>query len=417
MYRNILSVLFLFSASLAVAQKHSKTSAYPSYKGLVMAGYQGWFNAPGDSAGRGWNHYVAKGKLEDGNCKFDMWPNTREYKITYDSPFKLPDSSAAKLFSSYDASTVDLHFKWMQQYGLDGVFVQRFVSNLKSARSLHHNNTVLANALRSADKYNRAIGVMYDLSGMRAGDSKVIINDWKALVDSMKMTRGGKKQPYIYHNGKPLVTLWGVGFSGRDRQYTLEDIKPVIDFLKNDPDYGGCAVMLGVPTRWRELQGDAVSDTAFLQLLKKVDIVQPWFVGRFTEKNVDQMQTRVKDDMAWCTANKVDYVPVIYPGFTWHNMYPNSPQNQIPRNHGQFFWKQITAALQEKVPMLYIAMFDEIDEGTAIFKVSKNPPVGKSTFVSFEEDIPEDYYLFLAGQARRMLKKELPLQTMPPLKH
>jgi hypothetical protein len=416
MHRHLLSVL-LFSITTASAQKHSSTSAHTSYKGLVMAGYQGWFNAPGDSANRGWNHYVARNKFEDGNCKFDMWPDTREYKITYESPFTLSDGSTAKLFSSYDASTVDLHFKWMKQYGLDGVFVQRFVSNLKNPRSLNHNNVVLANALKSARKYDRAIGVMYDLSGMKPGDGvKVIIEDWKALVDKMNMTTGGKKQPYIYHNGKPLVTLWGVGFSGRE--YKLADVQPVIDFLKNDPVYGGCAVMLGVPTRWRELQGDADSDSNLHNVLRQVDIVQPWFVGRFTEKNLDQMQARVKGDMEWCTANKVDFVPVIYPGFTWHNMYPNSPQNQIPRNRGNFFWKQIVAALQENVPMLYIAMFDEVDEGTAIFKVSKNPPAGKSRFVTFEEDIPEDYYLYLTGQAGRMLRKQQPLQTAvpPPVK-
>ena len=412
--RKLILLPALLSIFFAHAQhKYSSSSKYSSYKGLLMCGYQGWFNAPGDSAGRGWNHYAGRGGvLEDGNCKVDMWPDMKEYKISYASPFVLPDGSPAKLFSSYDASTTDLHFKWMKAYGIDGVFMQRFVSNLKSPKSLLHNNMVLSNALKAAQKYGRAIAVMYDLSGMKPGDAHVIINDWKALVNDMKMACAGKKQTYLYHNNKPLVVLWGVGFPGR--AYGLKDVQPVVDFLKNDPEYGGCSVMLGVPTYWRDLKNDAVPDSSLLTLLKQVDIVQPWFVGRFTEKNVGDMQERIKGDLAWCAAAGVDYVPVIYPGFSWHNMNNNSPQNQIPRNRGSFFWRQLTDAIDAGVAMIYVAMFDEIDEGTAIFKVSKNPPNNKSKFVRFETGIPEDYYLQLAGLAARMLRKEIPLNKNVP---
>jgi glycoprotein endo-alpha-1,2-mannosidase len=126
------------------------------------------------------------------------------------------------------------------------------------------------------------------------------------------------------------------------------------------------------------------------------------------------MKTRIEGDLAWCKTAGIDYVPVIYPGFSWHNMNNNSPQNQIPRNRGQFFWRQLTDAITAGVPMIYVAMFDEIDEGTAIFKISKNPPDGKSKFVTFESDIPGDYYLQLAGKAARMLRKEIPFEKNIP---
>jgi glycoprotein endo-alpha-1,2-mannosidase len=408
----IFSLLFVLPAISHAQTKHSVTSAHTGYKGLLMCGYQGWFNAPGDSAGRGWNHYAGRGKFEDGNCKIDMWPDTREYAVTYNSPFQLSNGEPAKLFSSYDASTVDLHFKWMKTYDIDGVFVQRFISNLKNPRSLNHNNVVLRNAFAAAEKYGRAISVMYDLSGMKQGDATVIIKDWQRLVDSMKLTSRGNKQSYLYHNKKPLVVLWGVGFTGRE--YGLPDVQTVVDFLKNDPAYGGCSIMLGVPTRWRDLDGDATRDSGLLTLIKQVDIVQPWFVGRFTEKNIGTMQERIKGDLSWCASAGIDYVPVIYPGFSWHNMNINSPQDQIPRNRGQFFWRQLTDAIEAGVPMIYVAMFDEIDEGTAIFKISKDPPDNKSKFVKFENDVPEDYYLQLAGKAGKMLRKQIPFDKKIP---
>mgnify|MGYP003623385929 FL=1 len=52
--------------------KHTKTTKYPSYKGLVMAGYQGWFRAPSD------------GMLypDETKVRLDMWPDVSEYEKT-----------------------------------------------------------------------------------------------------------------------------------------------------------------------------------------------------------------------------------------------------------------------------------------------------------------------------------------------
>lgn len=413
------TILFIFLAALLFPAKaqvhHSKTSLFKSYDGLVMAGYQGWFNAQGDGANRGWNHYVAGGEFAPGNCKIDMWPDVSEYTKTYPTAFTTAAGKTAYLFSSYDASTTDLHFKWMQQYGIDGVFMQRFINDVKRPLSYHHNNTVLQHALDASQKYKRAIAVMYDLSGMKDSDYVTVINDWKMLVDSMHVTNASNKQTYLYHNGKPLVVIWGVGFND-GRRYTTAAVEKIVDFLKNDPVYGKCSVMLGVPTYWRDFGNDTEKNPAFHALLKKVDIIHPWFVGRFNEASYESFKHRIKEDQQWCDSNHVDYVPTLFPGFSWHNMYSKSPQNQVPRNRGSFFWKQVVGAEEAGVKMLYIAMFDEVDEGTAIFKVSKDPPVGKSNFVIFEEGIPSDHYLFLAGYAGKMLRKEVPMRSEVPVR-
>ena len=107
-------------------------------------------------------------------------------------------------------------------------------------------------------KYDRAIAVMYDLSGLRRSgeDCSMIIEDWKRLVDNQKVTNQSGTKTYLHHNGKPVVAIWGVGFP--DRPYNIRNIgmERLIDFLQNDPVYGGCTVMLGVPTFWRTLESD-----------------------------------------------------------------------------------------------------------------------------------------------------------------
>ena len=62
--------------------------------------------------------------------------------------------------------------------------------------------------------------------------------------------------------------------------------------------------------------------------------------------------------------------------------------------------------------MVYQAMFDEVNEGTAIFKCTDNPPVGESRFVTYE-GLPSDFYLKLVGQAARVIRGDAPMTEQP----
>lgn len=379
---------------------------FKSIRNLVMAGYQGWFNTPEDGAGLGWKHFEKEKEFKPGKCTIDLWPDVSEYEKTYETAFKLPDETPAKVFSSYDASTTDLHFKWMKQYGIDGVFMQRFVVSIRNQKGKDNYNKILNNAVLSAEKYDRAICLMYDLSGMEAGEEDILIRDWKELCEKHKLVSRNNNH-YVYHHGKPLVAVWGIGFNDR-RKYGYEQVKKIIDFLKSE----GCSILVGVPTHWRTLTIDAVSDTRLLELVKQADIVHPWLVGRFDNHTYEPYRKSIEEDIKWCKANGKDYMPVLFPGFSWHNMKKDAPQNMIPRLGGRFFWQQVKGAVDAGAESLYLAMFDEIDEGTAFFKCTNTPPVGESSFITYEGEAP-DHYLWLAGEAAKYLRGELRSSRMP----
>jgi len=425
----ILSMAFI--NGLSAQTRHAKETNYPSYKGLIMAGYQGWFRAP------------ASGIMypDEANIRNDMWPDVSEYEITYPTGLKHADGSTARMFSSTDKSTVDLHFKWMQEYGLDGVFMQRFYNNTRQTTDQARLNTVtvLNHALEAASANNRAIAVMYDLSGLsprvqgsrqgargsqNAGtDCSSIIEDWKFLVDQVNVTNQPGTKTYLHHKGKPVVAIWGVGFP--DRPYDIRDIglERLIDFLKNDPVYGGCAVMIGVPTFWRDLNADCIHDPYLHDIICQCDIVLPWMVQRFSpliHNDIDRYRDVIIADIKWCRKAGIDYVPLVTPGFSWHNLsrfeFPNDvkPVGSIPRQGGRFYWQQLSTAINVGADMIYVAMFDEVNEGTAIFKVSDDPPVSNIAKFVANDGHPSDHYLWLTGEAARMLRKEKPLLfTLP----
>ncbi|SDT97894.1 Por secretion system C-terminal sorting domain-containing protein [Polaribacter sp. Hel1_33_78] len=426
-------VLFIYQQEIKAQTEDSQTSII----GKVLCGYQGWFNTQGDGSNRGWNHYKgSNGLFEPGTATIDFWPDMSEADADekYNTSFTKNDESVATVFSSTNAKTVKRHFEWMNDYGIDGVFFQQFATNLKltSSNAYINDKKVLDNIITSAkDNNNRLVSVMFDISranisvenapGTMVEDIKAY---WRLLVDEHGLNDNTNKHLVTYKQ-KPIVAIWGVGFSREDK-YTLDDVQDLIDYFKDDPTYGGFSVLLGVPRSWRTLNNDAVNDTQLHEVIKSADIVHPWTVGRYTNlTSADAHKNIIAADKAWCDTENLLYMPVVFPGFSWQNLKKdqiNATQstdtppdlNSIPRLKGDFLWRQFYNAIDEGAETLYVAMFDEMDEGTCIFKVDNNPPSSNLTQFTNYEGLPSDYYLWLTGEAGKKLRDPLTLSLTKP---
>jgi hypothetical protein len=395
---------------------------YTSYTNIVMAGYQGWFAAAGDASERGWYHYQNGrcGGFFPGCTSVDFWPDMTEYIKKYKSPFQYSNGEDAYLYSSYDEETVDLHFKWMKDYGIDGVFMQRFIVEIKDSnvKGKRHFNKVLENALKAAKKYGRAISVMYDLSGSTSADVAYLEKDWNELQSLFSLFDNKLHPTYLRHKGKPLVAIWGVGFND-GRNYTTADVDLLVGKLKGPTNK--VSVMLGVPYYWRTLKNDAETSSQLHTLIKKSDIIMPWAVGRYNNDTYQNIAGgELGPDIQWADTYKVNYTPLVFPGFSWGNL-KNDPAayNSIPRMKGDFLWKQVSGAKLSGAKSLYVAMFDEIDEGTAIYKTAREaelPLNADKKFVGIESELASDYYLWLTGQATKWFHGETGFGITKPLR-
>lgn len=105
-----------------------------SLKNKIMCGYQGWFTTNNDGGNNGWTHYKMKSSANFSatNCVFDFWPDTTDFSKVYPVP---EFENKYSLPSARDYSTVKTHFDWMKQNDIDGIFLQRFGSDIKSPGS------------------------------------------------------------------------------------------------------------------------------------------------------------------------------------------------------------------------------------------------------------------------------------------
>jgi hypothetical protein len=236
---------------------------------------------------------------------------------------------------------------------------------------------------------------MYD-TPFDAASLATVREDWTRLNERMQITRDGA---YLRHEGRPVVALWGYAFTHRE-----QDLTAAAELFRFFGD--GVAVMLGVPTGWRTLDRDSRPEPKALDLLRRAAIVSSWTVGRYRSPETARKHAleRWQPDLEWCGQKQLLSLPVVFPGFSWHNLKgKESPLNQIPRLKGEFFNSQFDEIRRAEAASAYIAMFDEMDEGTAIFKCTNDPPEGASPFITYE-GLPSDAYLRMAGGAKSHLK-------------
>jgi hypothetical protein len=311
-------------------------------KGKAMTGYQGWFGTPNDLADDGgWKHWARSGTMIPENFAIDMWPDLTEYdpaSLARAGSVMTASGAPAYLFSSRSYSAVQKHFRWMRKHNMDGAFVQRFHPQAGGEAEW-----VLRNVSQAAAEEGLIWAVEYDVSGM--ADATVAARlqaDWEWLTTQFDLLNDPR---YAHERGKPVVFIWGLAVP--DRNFTTPNANAAVDYFKAQ----GAYVIGGLPTNWNSLSA------AWKTHFTKYDGVLVW-------------QNNATADAAFFRGRGQDFYPHIWPGFSWANLkqLPATPLVQYTdRAGGQYYWNKgrdwINGGGADR---LFIGMFDEYDEATAV---------------------------------------------------
>src|SRR5437879_6199964 len=283
----------------------------------VLVGYQGWFACPTDGSQR-WTHW-SRGAPTPDTLTVELYPDLSE--LDPDERCEVPGMTIggkpAYLFSSRNPKTVSRHFRWMKEYGLDGVLVQRFVGSIRGSRA--SGEVVLKNVMAAAKESGRTFAIEYDISdGNPETFAQTLKDDWAYLVDEVKVT---SHPNYQRHNGKPVVSIWGMGLGDGPAHPPADPqiAKDLIEWFKSKaPAPYRVAYMGGTPARWGTLTADSRQDPAWADVYAAMDVVQPWTIGRYdTLEAVDKWKQDVLiPDAKLAEKNHQIDMPVIFPVFS-----------------------------------------------------------------------------------------------------
>ena len=361
-------------------------------KGKVMTGYQGWFGTPNDIADTGiWKHWVKNNAMTAENFTIDMWPDLTEYdpaSLALAGDVVTASGAPAYLFSSRSYPAVQKHFRWMRKHNIDGAWLQRF--NPKAGTD---SEWVLRNVSQAAAEEGLIWGVEYDVSGM--ADATVAAKlqaDWEWLTTQFDLLNDPR---YVHEDGKPVVFIWGLAVP--DRGFSTASANAVVDYFRAQ----GVHIIGGLPSQWNSLDSDWQNHMA------KYDGVLVW------------MNT-TPSDSAFFRNRGQDFYPHIWPGFSWaHLKQMPASSAYTNREGGQFYWDKGRDSIKAGgADRLFVGMFDEYDEGTAIAPMTDNPPDSWQDYGRFlnNQGKPADWWMMLTDELKRMMYgQRIETGTLPDL--
>jgi len=331
-----------------------------------------------------------------------MYPDLREYCYDekYPTAYTFANNSIAPVFSSGNRHSVMRHIKWVRDYNVDGVFLQRFISEYNDQVVMQFRDDVTLSVMEASEIYGRVFATMYDGIGVENVVDK-IKNDWMHLVDDIGILQSPS---YLHHEGKPLVTLWGFTFYDDG---TVNELAELIDWFHNTADEKyRASIKLGLNDNWFNRSQD------WLNAFEDVEVISPWSVGRYNNQGSydSYLANQINPGKSWCDSRGILFVPVIWPGFSWYNLLDaTTPQNQIPRDGGNFYWLQSYGAINAGLQTIYIAMLDELDEATVMFKTTENAAQtpDQGYWLDLDDDgynLPSDWFLRCAGNTAETLR-------------
>ncbi|MEO0452836.1 MAG: hypothetical protein AAFY98_01705 [Verrucomicrobiota bacterium] len=417
---NMLRVLYF---SLLVSLSGLPVFAEGDLDNGIYVGYQGWHSAGKPGEAKGWSHWFQNGKLpEKENIHGDQWPNLEEYTKLYPTDMTYADGSRVYVYSSNDYETVDLHVKWMKDYGIKGLAFQTQQNLVDRPHARDGRDKIVQHVRQACEKYGVKFFLMpcNNAKSVKQNDGVVkrFIDDWKHLVDNVKIT---ESPMYARQEGKPVIIMWGLGFA--NRPITPEEAGEIVDFFTKGPE--PYQVYLG-----GGLQRGIVGAKKWHPVYEKLDLVKTWRTVQQIRGNEKSRQNTIKNvqaEKAWCDERGIEYMPVIFAGGSWHG------RNHYPRLGGRYYWDQFSVVMNDvfkpdEPKFIYVAMFDEIDEGTAIYKTATRadqlPNPEKMTHNNIDEeklpeelhDLPSDWYLQLTDEMGKIMTGKKPMTSELPLR-